>query len=117
MSSHDISAHYVEALNNKKISEGKLLLEQRGSIAEARVPVTDATQEGIQAAASTRYSKFFGYLKNLFIGDSRENSSIQEHLDAGHPEMAGKKLEEHVSHVKRAWALDEKIKISRLEDK
>ncbi len=116
VSSHDISSHYVEALNKKKVSEGKLLLEQRGSISEARTPVTAATVPGIQAAASARYAKFFGYLRNLFIGDSRENSSIQEHLDAGNPDLAGKKLEEHVSHIKRAWALDEKIKISRLED-
>ncbi|MCC6966078.1 MAG: hypothetical protein IT391_07315 [Nitrospira sp.] len=117
VSSHDISSHYVDVLNKKKISEGKLLLEQRGSISDARTPVTDASQEGIQTAASARYSRFFGYLRNLFIGDSRENSSIQEHLDAGHPDLAGKKLEEHVSHVKRAWALDESIKISRIEDK
>lgn len=116
VSSHDISSHYVEVLNKKKISEGKLLLEQRGSITAARTAVTDASQEGIQTAASTRYSGFFGYLRNLFIGDSRENSSIQEHLDAGHPDLAGKKLEEHVSHVKRAWALDESIKISRIEE-
>lgn len=116
VSSFDMSKHYAESLNGKKISEGKLILEQRGSIAEARTPVDDATQSGIQKAATTRYSRFFGYLRNMFIGDSRENSSIQQHLDEGHPELAGQKLEEHVRHVKRAWALDANMKISRLDE-
>jgi hypothetical protein len=116
VSSHDMAKHYTAALNNKKVSEDKLLLEQRGSIAESRTPVATADQAGIQQAATTRYSRFFGYLRNLFIGDSRENSSIQEHLDAGHPELAGQKLEEHVSHVKRAWAIDDSISISRLNE-
>lgn len=116
VSSYDMSKHYAESLNGKKISEGKLLLEQRGSISDARQPVEEVSLSGIQKAAKTRYSKFFGYLKNMFIGDSKENSSIQEHLDKGHPEMAGQKLEEHVRHVKRAWALDENMKISRLDE-
>ena len=36
-------------------------------------------------------AKFFGYLSNIFIGNSRENSAIQQHLDRGNPEMAGKR--------------------------
>ena len=111
-----MSRHYAESLNGKKISEGKLLLEQRGSISDARQQVEEVSQGGIQKAAKTRYAKFFGYLRNMFIGDSKENSSIQEHLDKGNPEMAGQKLEEHVRHVKRAWALDENMKISRLDE-
>ncbi|MDZ4819920.1 MAG: hypothetical protein SGJ20_13200, partial [Planctomycetota bacterium] len=116
VSSSDMSKHYAESLNGRKISDGKLLLEQRGSIADARTPVDDVSLNGIQKAASNRYSRFFGYLRNMFIGDSRENSSIQQHLDEGHPELAGQKLEEHVRHVKRAWALDENMKISRLDE-
>ena len=116
VSSYDMSRHYAESLNGKKISEGKLLLEQRGSISDARQQVEEVGQSGIQKAAKTRYAKFFGYLRNMFIGDSKENSSIQEHLDKGNPEMAGQKLEEHVRHVKRAWALDENMKISRLDE-
>ncbi|PPK73940.1 hypothetical protein B0F87_11351 [Methylobacter tundripaludum] len=110
-----MSKHYANTLNGKKISEGKLPLEQRNSISDARTPVEQVSQAGIHNAATARYSKFFGYLRNLFIGDSRENSSIQEHLDAGHPELAGQKLEEHVRHVKRAWAIDNSIEISRLD--
>jgi hypothetical protein len=109
-----MSRHYAESLNGKKISEGKLLLEQRGSISEARTAVASVSQKGIQEAATNRYSRFFGYLKNMFIGDSRENSSIQEYIDKGNPEMAGKKLDEHVRHVKRSWALDDNLKISGL---
>ena len=108
VSSHDISMHYADKLNGKKFSAGKLMLEQRGSISQARTtvpePLSNAT---IQAAAKTRYSNFFGYIKNIFIGDSVENSSIQEHLDPEHPEMAGKKLNEHVRRIKRSWAIDD----------
>ena len=116
ISSYDMSKHYTDTLNGKKISEGKLLLEQRASISDARVPVEPATKDGIQQAATVRYSKFFGYLKNMFIGDSRENSSIQEHIDRGHPEMAGQKLMEYVRHSKRAWAFDQGMRISGLNE-
>ncbi|WP_449258804.1 eCIS core domain-containing protein [Chlorobium limicola] len=116
VSSYDMARHYGEALNGKKTSEGKLLLEQRGSIAASRTKVDDLNQESIHKAAQVRYGNFFGYLKNMFIGDSRENSSIQEHLDQGHPDLADQKLEEHVSHIKRAWAIESNMKISRLNE-
>ena len=78
-------------LNEDKVSAAKLLLEQRGSIPDAATPVATrrSRSTAIKEAAIARYNKFFGYAKNIFLGDSRENSSIQEHLDTGHPEMAG----------------------------
>ncbi|MDP3225656.1 MAG: hypothetical protein Q8M96_21175, partial [Rubrivivax sp.] len=115
VSSFDISQHYSQALAKKKWSEAKLLLEQRGSIALAKTPVAgELSQTVIEAAAKRRYQAFFGYAQNLFIGDSAENSSIQEHLDRGNPDLAGKKLEEHVARIKRSWAIDNSIKISGL---
>jgi len=116
VSSYDMAKHYTDRLNSRKISEGKLLLEQRASLAEARTPVDELSVHGIQKAATSRYSHFFGYLRNMFIGDSRENSSIQEHLDRGHPDMAKQQLQEHVSHVKRAWAFDKNMTISGLDE-
>jgi hypothetical protein len=108
VSSDDISKHYSSALLKKKWSAGKLLLEQRGSIAQARTPVAEPLgQKAIVAAAKDRYSKFFGYFKNIFIGDSRENSAIQQHLDDGHPDMAAKDLRNHVRRIKRSWAIDD----------
>ena len=113
VSSDDVSKHYSKALNGKKWSEGKLLLEQRGSISEARIPVQQPlTLANIEKAAVERYSKFFGYAKNIFIGDSKENSSIQQHLDDGHPEMADAALENHVGRIKRSWALDDKLEVT-----
>ena len=106
VSSDDMSKHYSSVLAGKKWSEAKLLLEQRGSIGLALTPVTAVSQEGIAAAANQRYSKFFGYAKNIFIGDSVENSSIQQHLDDGHPDLAGKLLSDHVRRIKRSWAID-----------
>jgi len=100
--------HYLMFLNNKKASEAKLLLEQRGSISGARTQVgPTVTAATIREAAINRYTRFFGYAKNIFLGDSKENSSIQELLDTHHPEMATKaKLQEHVDRIKRGWALD-----------
>jgi hypothetical protein len=107
VSSDDISKHYSSVLSGKKWSEAKLLLEQRGSIGDSLTPVSDPLgQDSIVVAAKQRYSKFFGYAKNIFIGDSVENSSIQQHLDDGHPEMAGKLLSDHVRRIKRSWAID-----------
>jgi hypothetical protein len=114
VSSHDMAKHYEAMLNGKTVSQGKLLIEQRAAIADARIAVAKASVPGIQEAATSRYGKFFGYLRNLFIGNSRENSSIQQHLDEGNPDMAGKLLEDHVRHIKRAWAMDQAMPISRL---
>lgn len=111
VSSADMAGHYEERLNGKKWSEGKILLEQRASIAEARTPVPEPLSlESVKRAAKARYQKFFGYAKNIFIGDSSENRSIQEHLDAGHPEMAGAALQDHVRRIKRSWTIDDTFK-------
>src|SRR5262249_47458 len=110
---------YMDVLNNKKlkVSQGKLLLEQRGSLPDARTPVgLPATIETIKQAAITRYTKFFGYAKNIFLGDSRENSSIQEYLDKGHPELVGPKVYEHVARIKRSFALDDSFAPSEKDD-
>jgi hypothetical protein len=108
VSAYDMGEHYMAALNKKRASVAKLLLEERGSITGARTPVRKPlSATSIKEAALARYNQFFGYAKNLFLGDSRENSSIQEHLDAGHPEMAAHKLYEHVARIKRGWALDD----------
>lgn len=108
VSSDDMAKHYSSALLGKNWSTGKLLIEQRGSITLARTPVpAPLGQATIAEAAKTRYSKFFGYFRNIFIGDSRENSSIQQHLDDGHPDMAEKELRNHVRRIKRSWAIDE----------
>ena len=41
VSAYDMGKHYMDVLNKKKnkVSAGKLLLEQRGSLPEARTPV------------------------------------------------------------------------------
>ena len=114
VSSDDMAKDYELALRSKSSdkatalrgSTAKLLIEQRGSVAEAHVPVAGTKQDDIKAAAIARHSAFFGYAKNFFIGDSAENSSIQEHLDNGHPEMAKQELENHIKLMKRAWALN-----------
>jgi hypothetical protein len=114
VSSDDMAKHYEEALRSRSAakkdalrgSAAKLLIEQRGSVAEARVAVSGTKKENIQAAAIARHGAFFGYAKNFFIGDSKENSSIQQHLDDGHPEMGATALKNHVRLMKRAWALD-----------
>lgn len=120
VSSSDMAQHYIAKLRSRgaaklRVSEAKLLLEQRGSVAAARVQVSGTQPKGIQAAAIKRHKAFFGYAKNIFIGDSTVNRQIQEHLDKDHPEMATKELREHVRMIKRAWALDSTFKPS--EDK
>jgi hypothetical protein len=117
VSSSDMAKHYERAITGKKLSEAKLLLEQRGSAPASRTPVESLTEDRVSAAANQRHLNFFGYTRNLFIGDSAENSSIQEELDRGEPGMAKaeRKLLDHVSHIKRLWALDSSITISGLD--
>lgn len=110
VSSHNMAKHYEQTLNGKKVSECVHLIEKRGAISDARVSVSKLTVQGVIDAVVVRYQRFFGYVKNLFIGDSKENSRIQEHLDNGKPGMSTAELTAHVSHVTRAWALDQKFK-------
>jgi len=101
------------------------LLTRRGVLVEdmGQTWLADPDAEGeeartlppLQAAAVKRHKAFFGYAKNIFIGDSSVNRQIQEHLDKDHPEMASKQLREHVRLIKRGWALDSSFKPS--EDK
>ena len=96
----------MTTLNDKKASEAKLLLEQRGSMSpelasRRRERVTVGGGQGGRHSSAT--TSFFGYAKNIFLGDSQENSAIQDNLDAGHPEMArARSCDEHVDRIKRA---------------
>ena len=114
VSSHDIATHYEAVLTGKKVSQGKLLLEQRTLVGDLGEGVTALTIPALQKGATARYAAFFGYTRNLFIGDMRENSSIQEKIDPHHPLMSQDpaKLAAHVQHVKRAWAIDSKLNVT-----
>jgi len=114
VSSDDIAKHYEKALSSPSDTQplypsaAKLMIEQRSSISEARVAVSGnpPKQKEIQQAAVERHRKFFGYAKNIFLGNTDINSQLQQHLDKDHPEMAGKKLNDHIRLIKRAWALN-----------
>jgi hypothetical protein len=113
VSSADMRDHYVSKLKNKKVSEGKLLLEQRASIADARTEVKgDLDEKSIQEAAKERHAKFFNYANNLWIGPQRENSVLQQKIDANKPGMKGNQaaIDEHIAHIKRGWAFDDQFK-------
>jgi hypothetical protein len=118
VSSADMADHYPASLKAKTPSAAKLLLEQSGSIPEAReagkVEGAKPTKKAVVAAATHRYQRFFGWVRNLFLGGQRENAALGRRLDPKHPEMtSSEELEDHVSRVKRSWALDSSIKISR----
>lgn len=105
----DIGEHYEKSLNGKKVSAAKVLLEQRGSISDSRTPVESPLGvESIRKAALKRWRGFFGYARNIFVGDFAKNRALGRRLDPDHPEMAGDpaKLQDHVDRIKREWAMD-----------
>jgi hypothetical protein len=103
LSSHDAAPHYKSALQPKTPQESRLLLIQRGSHPNAKVSAPDElTAAHINEAANARCAVFCGYFRNLFSGNSPENSSIQQRLDEGHPG-----LQVHVDRIKREWAFDQ----------
>jgi hypothetical protein len=121
VSSDDMAKHYEKVLRSptdtKPLfpSAAKLLIEQRTSIADARVSVkgNPPKKSDIQQAAADRHKKFFGYAKNIFLGNTEVNSKLQQYLDTDHPELVGKKLQDHIRLIKRAWALDDSFVESR----
>jgi hypothetical protein len=115
----DMARHYEKVLNNKKASKAKLLLEERTSTPEARVTVEPpADAAAIKTAVIERWRLFFGYATNIYLGPAWNNQRLfKEKLDTEHPDLQeAAKLEEHVSLVKRAWALDNTFEPSRLGD-
>ncbi|WP_216698879.1 DUF4157 domain-containing protein [Arthrobacter sp. H20] len=123
VSSDDMAKHYGEVLVKSTRSAAKLLVEQGGSISDAREPVIGkgkkkVTADLVIAAARRRFKRYFGYARNIFLGRAWENQAVfKEKLDTEHPELQQKaKLEAHVAHIKRGWALDKSFKESRLED-
>jgi hypothetical protein len=123
VSSDDMAKHYGEVLVKSARSAAKLLVEQSGSIPDAREPVIGTGKKKVTAdmvitAAKRRFKRYFGYARNIFLGSAWENQVVfKEKLDTEHPELQQKaKLEAHVAHIKRGWALDKSFKESRLED-
>ncbi len=112
VSSHDMARHYADTLADKPISNGKLLLEQRGTAGDARIPVPALDQDSIETAAKERHARFFNYAVNLWIGNQRENSRKQERRDP-RPDMSAAQADKFEEHIKRAWALDGSFKASR----
>ena len=118
VSASDIGKHYMNVLNSKHrrcqrescCSSSAVPTRWHGP--RSRLP---ATVDTIKEAAIARYNKFFGYAKNIFLGDSKENSSIQEYLDTRHPEMEHT-VEDHVARIKRSLALDDSFEPSRKGD-
>ncbi len=106
VSSQDMIDHYKQALKGKTVPEAAILISQRSSIAEARIPISDqADVKEIEAKAKTRYNLFFSYLHNLFIGNADTNSSLGRLRDDNHPKLVGgKKLDDHVARIKREWS-------------
>ena len=82
--------HYMAVLKDKKVSAAKLLLEQtRIAVAERASPSGSSALPAVKDAAVERYNNFFGFAKNIFLGNSKENSEIQENLDTRQPEAGG----------------------------
>lgn len=121
VSSDDMAKHYGGTLSKSKRSAAKTLVEQSGSISAARERVIaqgkrKVTPEMIVAAAQRRFKRYFGYARNIFLGPAWENQVVfKEKLDTQHPALQQKaKLEAHVAHVKRSWALDGTFTPSKL---
>ncbi|MDN5821268.1 MAG: hypothetical protein L0H39_07245, partial [Brachybacterium sp.] len=135
VSSYDMRTHYVKFLDGKTLVHAKTLLERRGSIAASHTPLIKKgrvkefdsgkkeyrkskskelglTRGAVWATAEARYKNFFGYVKNIFLGDSSENSSIGERLDDRLEGLDADGVDDHVARVKRGWALDQSMHIT-----
>jgi hypothetical protein len=78
VASNTLIQHYLQKLNGKPLSEAKKLLES----VKKHVPVpTPVTNSGLQGSAQEMVRSFFNETRNLFVGDSRENSAIQDDDD------------------------------------
>jgi Domain of unknown function (DUF4157) len=113
VSSQDMVDHYKQTLSAKTLPEAALLISERASIAEARAQVEGRTKAAVVAAAKARYGKFFGYINNLFVGDSLKNSELGRVLDRDYPGLASTQLlSDHIARIKREWSFGGSFKVS-----
>ena len=114
VSSKDMAEHYEKTLNKKKWSLCKALLLKAGA-GEAQTPIPDKrlSHTVVIAAAKVRHGKFFNYTENLFVGPSARNSALGRTLDPDRysPDLVA--LEAHVKKIKKMWAIDGSIEITR----
>jgi len=114
LSSYDMKAHYESALikPNKTIKTGGEALTALGS------GPADKKGTSIQPAAQALLAKFHNDVVNLWVGDTRKNSSLQENVDAS-PEMydaPGKlrvdALETHIQAMADKYGIPGKIPVT-----
>ena len=115
VSSKDMAEHYEKALNTKKWSIAKVLLEKSGSSEALTTVDKKVNNETIHEAAKKRHQKFFNSLDNLFVGPSRKNSALGRRFDPerGGVVMSAKEINDYVASVKVKWALDGSFKVTK----
>jgi hypothetical protein len=101
ISSYEVMTHFETALNGKSFDDAKKMLEDK-KIVTVGTPVTN---EKIREAAQEQLTWFFNETENLWVGDSAENSSIQDDRDYGG--MSKSEIKSHVAKMKRKYFLKE----------
>ena len=92
-------SHYETSLNDKTFAEAKAILEATGHVS-VRAPVNN---KSIQEAAQALLTLFFNDTQNLWVGDSADNSSIQDDKDFPTDDPAFKRA--HVRAIKAMYFL------------
>jgi hypothetical protein len=114
LSSYDMKAHYEAALikPHKTVEQAGKALENRG-----HKPASDA-KTAIQPAAQALLKEFHNNASNLWIGETRENSRLQENVDAA-PEMYEKTgelrvkaLEKHLQMMASTYGIPGPVKVT-----
>ena len=107
LSSYDMKVHYEKSLilPKKTTKTAGEALSQRGS------PLAEQKKEAIQPAAQSLLARFHNDAVNLWVGDTHENSSFQENVDAS-PDMYDKpnelnvqKLQTHIQQMANTYAI------------
>ncbi len=99
ISSKEAIDDYEAKLNGKTFKKAKKMLE-----AKNETVASPLTNDAILEAAKSLLRKFFNATKNLWVGDSAENSSIQEGRDPP-PGWTGKQMAAHVRSMKSKYFL------------
>jgi len=100
IASQEVIDHYHEKLNGQTFSAAKEKLEKKGEEVEEQ-----PKNPGILKAAKSLLRKFFNETENLWVGDSRENSSIGDQRDFP-SDWSPDKKRSHVAMVKKNYFLE-----------
>lgn len=102
ISSNDLKTHYEKSLNGIPLKKAAERLREKGVQVKG-----EPTQKSVNDAAQKLYANAFNEPRNLWVGDRKENASVQTAVDKP-KEWSNHKLGAHKRYMQNKYLYEKK---------